>query len=122
MFIHRFFTASPQVANSKMAAMKAELDGMVEFVRQQGSYNQRLETRIGELRDEIVAFGAALHKLRGQVHGPKAQDIPRLPARQVQFAEGSLNPAKDALRRRAGIVAGRPTPHSIPIEQDNEDE
>lgn len=108
----KFFTGNPQVANSKLAAMQAELDGLVAFVRAQGQYNGRLETQIGELREEIVSYGAALHKLRGQVHGPKAQDIPRLPARQVQYAT-----AKDELRARAGIVAGRPAPHHQDAEE-----
>jgi hypothetical protein len=105
----RFFTANPQVAKAKIAALEAELDGITAFVRGQGEYNSRLETRISELREEILAFGAALHKLRGQVHGPRAQETPRAPTR---LDTGSLNPAKDELRRRAGIVAGRPTPHT----------
>lgn len=107
----RFFTGNPQVIHSKIAAMQATLDVWEAFVPANARHMQRLEMQIDVLREEIAEHKAALHKLRGQVHGPKAQ-IERLPARQVQFA------TKDDLRRRAGIIAGQPAPHN----QDNEDE
>jgi len=94
-----------------MRALQAQLDVWEAFVPQNARSMQRLETQIADLREELSGYAAAVHKLRGQVHGPKAQ-IDRPPARQLQFA------TKDDLRRRAGIIAGQPAPHA----QENGDE
>jgi chromosome segregation ATPase len=108
---HRFFTGSSLVIRSKLAEMQARLDVWEAFVPQNARAQQRIEKEIAELREEMADYKTALHKLRGQVHGPKAQ-IERLPARQVQFR------TKDDLRRAAGIIAGQPAPH----QQDEGDE
>jgi septal ring factor EnvC (AmiA/AmiB activator) len=105
--MHWIFTGNPQVLQTKIKALQAQLDVWEAYVPQTARHIARLETQIEELRSEISDHKAALHKLRGQVHGPRAQ-IERLPARQVQFA------TKDDLRRRAGIIAGQPAPHNSP--------
>jgi hypothetical protein len=116
--MHRFFTVNPRVANSKLAALQAELDGLTAFVRAQGQYNGRLETRIGELQASIEDYSAALHKLRGQVHGPKAQ----LPENKPQRRALTSITTKDELRQRAGLIAGRPAPHNEFDQRSEEDE
>ena len=117
-----FFTGNSQAINSRIKALQGQLDAWEALVHANGKHAQRLETQIDVLREELADHKAALHKLRGQVHGPKAQergDIPRPPARQVQMYE-----TKDALRRRAGIVAGKyPAAHAaVPDTEHEEDE
>jgi len=115
----RFFTGNSQVIHSRIKALTAQLDVLEASVHAGTRHSSRLETQIDELRSELVDHKAALHKLRGQVHGPKGADsIPRLPARQVQLAE-----SKDDLRRRAGIVAGKyPAAHSAAADPPQDDE
>lgn len=108
----RFFTGNSQVIHSRIKALQGQLDAWEAFVPQNARAMQRLETQIADLREELSDYKAALHKLRGQVHGPRAQ-IERPPARQVALA------TKDDLRKRAGIIAGRPAPHEYTEDNDN---
>jgi len=113
----RFFTGNPQVAKAKLAALQARIDILEANVPLDTVARKRLETTLAELREEFAEFQTAFHRLRGQVHGPRAQDVIGRPkARQVQEAE-----SKEELRRRAGIVAGKyPAAHSVtePPQQD----
>jgi septal ring factor EnvC (AmiA/AmiB activator) len=101
----RFFTANSQVINSQIRALQERIDAWEAFVPQNRKVQQRLETEIADAREEIAALDKALHKLRGQFHGPKSQEVKR---------EAAFPPltTKEALRRRAGIIAGQPAPHA----------
>lgn len=114
-----FFTGNAQVIHSKIKAMQATIDVWEAFVPANARHMQRLEMQIDVLREEIADHKAALHKLRGQVHGPKAQEPEfRSKVRGLRVEDAPALTPKDELRRRAGIIAGRPAPHTQEIEDE----
>jgi len=111
-----FFTGYAPVIHSQIKALQGRIDAWEAFVPQNARQQQRLETQIADLREELDAHKAALHKLRGQFHGPRGAEVSNA-RREPAFPPLTT---KDALRRRAGIVAGLPARHEP--QQDNEDE
>jgi hypothetical protein len=105
----RFFTGNAQVIHKRIEALQAQIDIWDQFVPQNAQAYKRLETQIEILRDELHDYKAALHKLRGQVHGPKGPEVVALNRERAPRTHSSAM-TKDELRKRAGIVAGRPAP------------
>jgi multidrug resistance efflux pump len=117
--MHSFFTGLFRLSPQSYKGIRAALDMHDADMHVANLRAQRLETRIMQLEERIDTTDAALHKLRGQVHGPKAQLEQRERARPQLTALSS----KDELRKRAGLIAGRPAPHNeFDQRQENEDE
>ncbi|HEX6825649.1 MAG TPA: hypothetical protein VF077_04965 [Nitrospiraceae bacterium] len=119
---HRIFTGKAQSDAQANKARDGRIDMLTQDVQLLVARCGRLERELALVAASLDAHAAALHKLRGQFFGPRAHDDPRprLEARQVQHANGTL---KDELRRRAGITAGKPTIHAARTDnQDNQDE
>jgi hypothetical protein len=106
--IHRLFTGYPQIS-----ALEERI-----LVLEQAYRHQRNETNA--VKEAVESCEARLHKLRGQVFGGLNRGQERPAARQMQGADAQSE--KDRLRRRVGIVAGRPYAHrevEINEEDDN---
>jgi hypothetical protein len=97
-FIHRLFTGYPQDIHHPQ-----QLLGDVEALR---ARVMRLESRLATQEDAHQALVERVHKLTGQVHGPRG-GRPRL----VQTASDIPAGDKEALREYVGLKAGSKFTH-----------
>lgn len=96
-FIHRLFTGSPRVIHT-LADLMADVAVLESTVK-------RLETRLASQDAAHQALVERVHKLTGQVHGPRG-GRPRL------VGVDSVPPGdKDALREYAGLRPGAKFKH-----------
>lgn len=119
-FFHRFFGRRAQVIHREKEALdraaalaegqrqwKAMCDAVSLLGREVKALKEaappsvsKLITRLDELEEQLSTTKAQLHKLRGQVHGPRGASR-REDGDEIPFGD------KEALRRRAGIQHGQ---------------
>ncbi len=104
--INRKSTAYPQVIPTPEATLDI-VKQLTDDLASSRARIHRLELSYRELEASHEALGAAVHKLRGQVHGQNG-GRPRL----VRGADDIPAGDKDALRAHVGLAAGKKFIHS----------
>jgi len=104
--IHRLSTAYPQDIHSPKVPISL-LPDLLQDLSDLRARLVRLESLQKDTAARVAAEEAALHKLRGQVHGPRG-GRPRLVTSAEEVPPGD----KDALRSYVGLRAGQRFTHN----------
>lgn len=101
-FFHRIFGRRAQVIHSPKAAIDVEavMRGAAKAVADLHGRVSKLEIALRNLEEHHSTTVSQLNKLRGQVHGGRNKASRGDDGGEIPYGD------KEALRRRAGLVAG----------------